>query len=73
MRTRIGIFLLKRLLAAMKEFWRQETGETPRELPGDVQTVRLHYIEAMLPVTGIVTPIRFFRAGVLLSPSRRSH
>lgn len=54
-------FSWKRLVAVMKHFWQQE----PREFAGESQRGftpdHMPYIELMLPVTGVVTPVTFKR------------
>jgi len=61
--TRMRNFLRDGLLAPVREFWRHATGESACDRPQEYQLDRLPYIEAMLPVTGVVTPVIFPRVG----------
>lgn len=49
------------LLAALKDFWRQEAGESAAEPLRDFSPDHMPYIEVMLPVTGVVAPLTFER------------
>lgn len=54
-------FSWERFHAALKSFWRQAPGEVAEEPLHGFKPDHLPYIEVMLPVTGVVTPINFRR------------
>jgi hypothetical protein len=54
-------FSCNKLLAALKDIWRQASGELAEEPQGGCAPEYMPYIEVMLPVTGVVTPITFRR------------
>lgn len=54
-------FSWNRILAGLKDFWRQEPGKwATGPLRGSAPD-HMPYIEVMLPVTGVVTPVTFGR------------